>query len=459
MRRTLLAAVLLAACRKESTAGTGARPASSADAREDAPPGTKAALLGARCHPTGQGALVDQGEGAGELEIGDAVAHAGGYAVGILHQASGGRVAAVVLVGADAGGARVVDLGPTLGDGAPPRLAACHGTLVAAAFGLPRAAPHGSASDPTRDLVFYDVDSTTPNRVAASIAQQRDESLAFDIACSEARGLAVWDETAPASLGARPRGVVRAASFDAAGSARAAHDVSPPESDAEMPRVVSDGSGFLVLWIAHRPEGSASSPEASAGSAGQGGSVRAPSAAEATGEARSHGWVEMIALDASGGASGPLRQLTPTSGHVSAYDVTQPFGGANRTLFVVARDDQDRGDGAGGRLLSVRVRGDALDRPTALPTDGLGLGPPTFVDGADSASETEAHASWIAWVGPRDELRLLPLDAVGETVFTPSAEDALDEARPLRWVAGERRMLVAVPFDRSAQLRIFACSR
>jgi hypothetical protein len=132
---------------------------------------------------------------------------------------------------------------------------------------------------------------------------------------------------------------------------------------------------------------------------------------------------------------------------VSAYDVQMLPGEARPTALVVARDDGEAIDGSGGVLLRVRAREDGAEPPVALPGDGLGRGAPTLVD---------APAPWLAWVGPHEELRLLPLDAAGAPFAPPSAEPGLEESRPLLVLRGST-MLVARPEDAAAQLRPFAC--
>jgi hypothetical protein len=154
---------------------------------------------------------------------------------------------------------------------------------------------------------------------------------------------------------------------------------------------------------------------------------------------------------------------------VSAYDVEALAGEGRPSLLVIARDDGEAVDGSGGALLRVRVREDGADPPLVLPGDGLGRGAPWLID---------APWPWAAWVGPHEELRLLPLDAAGAPVGLPSGEPLLDEALPMAMQAGpteptgptghtgqtgqsaDLRMLAAFPNgDPSAALRLFACSR
>jgi hypothetical protein len=229
---------------------------------------------------------------------------------------------------------------------------------------------------------------------------------------------------------------------------------------------VPDCNWFAVVWIARRPE---------AGAASDG------SATEATGEARSYGWLEMVAVDARGEAIGPVRRLTAPGGHVSAYDVESRAlpEGAGPVLLVV-RDDGEATDGSGGSLLRVRVTGDVVEPPVAVVTDGLGRGAPGFVLGVDAKAPSATGgapppALALAWIGKDEQARLLPLDATGAPAAAPSVEDALDDARALLFTGGlagarsggpqalgigaARDVLVATPSDSAAQLRIFACSR
>jgi hypothetical protein len=319
-------------------------------------------------------------------------------------------------------------------------LAACRKALVAVSLGLPSTDSNPAESG---SLVVSVVDPPQAKSHVLTIPQRRDDSLSFDFACSGSEaGLAVWDETAAIVPGGAPsRGVVRAAAFELGHPGARVRDVSPSDSDAEMPRVLPNAAGFFVLWIARRPEPQTSDLHAQQ-RAGQ-------SALEVAGEARAYGWLEMTSVDSDGSVLGPVRRLTPTSGHVSAYDA-RALAGSRPGVWVVARDDGESVDAVGGTLVRVRAFLDGADAPLVLPTDGLGRGPPTFVDGP---------APWLTWVSPREQLRLLPLGSEGELDAAASGEDALEEARPLVSLASAERVLVATPHDPSAQLRVFECRR
>ena len=448
--RALLLAVALIACRRDAKVDTAALQEAAVQVPTGDAAGPVGSVLAARCHPTERAAQLDDGQALDDLDIGDGVAYASGYAVGIVHRVPegrqpAGRQAAVALWGPAAGDPRIVDLAPSVGDAPPPRLASCRDRLLAAAFAPPRAAaPDGGGPSMVRDLAVYMVDSPSPGQAVLHIAPKADESFAFDLACSGATGIAVWGETAAGRAGeggrapspdTAARGVIRGASFAVGKGGAVADDLSPPDSDAEMPRVVPSGAGFLVLWLARRPDAT----KASDGSA----------AIEAIGEARTFGWLEVVAVDGAGKVVGPVRRVTPSSGHVSAYDVLARSEGSQPAILVVARDDGESIDGAGGSLLRVRVQSAGGDPPVALATDGLGRGAPAFVDGP---------LPWLAWIGPHEEVRLLPLDGAGEGIGPASAEDGLDEARPLI-SSSPTRVLVAAPRDKAGQLRVFDCQR
>jgi hypothetical protein len=463
----------------------------------------------ARCRPSDPAIAVDADGDADadaapdDLEIGDAIEAPAGMpartpsgtptrtptrtVVSLLHRTARGLEAAVgfVSTGDESHGAKsfdVIDLGPTLGDAPPPRVILAGGDLIAGAYSIAPDAVAANGNAKARHLSLYDVSPTGEAKVILDVPQQHDDSLAFDLALvgagfahpapppagapsgppARSSVVVIWDEASRAG-----HGVIRAmtlplgdrTSFSAApspsalASAASAHDVSPPESDAEAPRLVRYGAGSIVLWIARKPEPGVPTDAAEV---------------EATGEARSFGWLESVALDERGILAGPVRKLTPASGHVSAYDVRTLPAAERPTLLVVARDDGEGVDGSGGELLRVRIAGDAVEPPVAFPSDGLGRGGPALVDG---------DPPWLVWIGPHEQLRLLPLDAEGAPAGKPSAEDEMSEARPLAFLrdavrgaaaaagasgdpsaGGARRVLVASPLDPAAQLRVFACT-
>jgi hypothetical protein len=446
-----------AGCHKASTESTPAGVDGSAEAASG--PATRPAVLPARCRPTGRALAIDP---SGDVEIGDAQPFPAGTAVAMVHRTAAGRVTALAMSPPGLPRLRVVDLAPTLGDAPPPRLAWRGKDLLAADYVLP------SKASGSRELAVWAIDPAlfTADRPAAEarvpeplarIPQQRGDSLSFDLAYTDVRAdaaaLVVWDE---ATGGASPRGVIRSSLVRGEG-AEPARDVSPTDSDAEMARVLPGGSGFFVLWLARRPEtGTAPSGESVGGPASAEKAANGPSTRgqelEVTGEPRAFAWLEMVALDAHGTPSGPVRRLTPTTGHVSTYDAMVLAREPKATLLIVARDDGEAVDGSGGALLRVRAGGDFADAPLELPTDGLGRGAPSLV---------EASPPWLTWVDQREQLRLLPMDPSGAPAGGSSTEEALGEARPLLGLDAEQMLLARprTPHLTDLELAVVTCPR
>jgi hypothetical protein len=394
--------------------------------------------LPARCPKGGRPISLGSPGDAGaqdDLEIGGAVGYEGGYAVGFARRVGAIRTAAVALFGPQATGvARVVELGPVAEDAPAPLLAARSGEVLATAFGIPSGRAHG---DPNRELKVYAVDRDHAAAVA-SFVKAADDSMASDIASDGRDAFVVWDEALARLGGATPlgavHGVVRGAPVSRHELKVAARDLSPADSDAEDPRIVADGAGYSVLWIA-RSSGDAPASDAS----------------EVAGESRASGWLQRVEIDAQGAARAPARDLTPRGGHVSAYDARMFGNGVG--LVVVARDDGEATDGSGGALLRVRARGGTVDPVQAIDVGGVGRGAPAFVDGSPP---------WLSWVGHEEQLRLLPLDDSGSPGGLASSESALSEARPLAaWSASAgapAHWLVATPSDPSGPLRAVECA-
>ncbi len=400
---------------------------------------------------------LDQGRGLADLEIGDGIAYPGGFAVGLVHHAAAGRVAAVAILRRDPVGLTRVRR-PRADHGrcaASADRVACRGArrggLRTAERGVAGGGTPSARTDATRDVAIYSLaDGAAAAAPPLSVPQRRDDSLALDLAFAGPAGLLVWDEATSA-----PRGVVKAASFTR-GPRGAAHDVSPPDSDAELPSVVAQGGGFAVVWIARRPEPASALDGA-------------PN--EATGEARAFGWLEMAAVDAQGQPAGAVRRLTPATGHVSAYDVATLPDVRGRSAFVPRRRPRRRrGDRRLGRRTPA-APGDGRRRRAARRGRHGRTGPrrAEFVSGLDTSAAPPAPgppALALSWVGKDEQARLLPLDSAGTPLASASSEDALDDARALLFTGGHacgrRRtsdVLVAAPSDSAAQLRIYACAR
>ena len=242
-RRALRLRAVLLLCAVVSCRRSGGRAVDVSDAATTEPsssPPALAALLPARCRATPVGfSLDDARPGRDELEVGDALAYPQGYAIGFIHRTSAGRVAAVALLHLDAVRVRVVDLGPTLGDAPPPHVVWRSNELVAAELALHGAGAH--TGDDSREL------SLLPRRVRAGPETVPVAPPSVGRLTRVRFGLRRRGRTRRMGRGDRARrgqrpgeGVIRAATVrgDQRGPVK---DVSPPESDAEAPRVVSLG--------------------------------------------------------------------------------------------------------------------------------------------------------------------------------------------------------------------------
>jgi len=440
----VLAAVAgTSSCHRQGAVDAAAR--SDASAEQYAQPAPDSSVDSARCRP--KGAMAKAAPLSGGFEVGDALPFPGGIAVSLLHDTSEGTLASVALLAADGASPRLLDLVSPPGDAPPPRLAWRGKDIAVAEYVLRRK----GARPATPELGLWEIDPTASAIVTADTgaASPGDGGpvepslymplprhfLGFDMAYGAGSGMVAWDDATPDYP---PRGVIRVAALSSDSHVGTTQVASPVDSDAEMARVVPNGSGFFVLWIARRPE-----------RAGDSGAV---AGTEVTGEARTFAWLEMIAIDSRAMASSPVWRLTPSTGHISAYDVralregrspalperAPNDRGAEPTLLVIARDDGELADGSGGTLLRVRATDRGPELVTDLATEGLGRGAPILVGGLDASV-----APWASWVGRDERLRLLPLDHAGAPAGTSSVEEAFDASRPLLLLANGEQMLVA----------------
>ena len=425
-------------------------PATEVDA---APP-----VIAARCKAGGAELAVGTDEG--DLDIGEAAATRDGFAVGVIHKTKDGMIGGLALVSRDVSHLKLVDLAPPNGDALPPRPFVRGVDLFAAFYDRPEGKKDSQRG--TRVLHVYAIGADGKATVAAAVAQENDESLAFDVAFGERGGLVAWDEDA---IGLK-NGDIKVATLDGDRGAPltvgATRIGSPIGTDAELPRVVARHGGYWLVWVASKPE---ESPDARAD----------PNLLEGPGEVPSFHWLEVIALDDRGAPVGTTKKLTPATGHVAAFDLAPRAGGD--VLDVIARDDDEAKDGSGGRILRITVRSPvAADPPLALVSEAVGRGTPDLILAADKAT------SWLEFTDTSDRVRLVPLDEARAPLGPPSVEDALDGARPLFYsgyggapaapgaagatgatgaagAAGATgAMLTAYPEDPKAQLRSLVCT-
>ncbi len=419
----------LAGCRR---APGESSPAAGDASEEGRAADAKTPVLPPRCRPTARTFEIEPPD---EVEIGDAFPSPAGIALGVVRRTSAGRLSTIGILGPGLSDFRLIDLSPTLGDAPPPRAVWRSTDLLVAEYVLRPRAPR---PDGSHELALWAINPSVPSPGAhgdagpgrepiATIPRQRGDSLEFDLAYSEGRTAVVWDETAAVPP---HQGVVRVVMLNA-NQAEPAREISPADSDAESARVLANGAGFFVLWVARRPE-HAALPEAVASESAAISPGRRGQGAEVTGEARALSWLEMVAVDTHGNPTGAVHRLTASNGHVSAYDAVVLPGDARPVLLAVARDDGEAVEGSGGALVRVRAGADFVDAPIELSTDGLGRGAPSVVEGAPP---------WLSWVDSHERLRLLPLDSNGLPAGRSSAEEALGEARPLLWLDREQALV------------------
>jgi len=245
-----------------------------------------------------------------------------------------------------------------------------------------------------------------------AIAQQADESLAYDVAWpqGEAPGAAIvaWDEDAPPETAAAigGRGIVKVQLLGAGTKARVA---SPETSDAEAPRLLARPGGFWLAWLARRAE--------AAENTGPSGDPEGP------GERRAYRWVELVALDAKGEATSSVRRISPEKGRVASFDLVAAGGPTDAQVAVLVQDEAAHAEGAGERMVRYLTDGDRVDSADLL--DG-GIGHAL----ADLLPPTGDHR-WLAFVDPQEHAHLVPLGPTLRVAGANTTEPALDGARVL----------------------------
>jgi hypothetical protein len=344
-------------------------------------------------------------------EVGKGVAFDKGFAAGALRKEGRGTGAVVAVVAADGSSSRIVSLGASHGDADPPRVFAAGSALGAGVL-----AP--MASGRALRLARIDGDSVA---WGAELAQGADESLAFDVALGEGRGVAVWDDV-PKD---KERSAIFLATFDPATFAAPglAHVVTLPGTDADLPRLVVRPGGFWLLWVARRPEGS--DPDAR---------FRAEDIA--------YRWLEVVPLDARGGLTGAPRRIGSDSGHVLAYDVVEGQDGA---AIVMWRDDDTPSGSAGGRLLRAVVRLGGIDGPDPIDDEHVGVGAPSLMPG------------WLAIADAAGPTRLVPMGPRGLPLDRLESEPSIGSGEPLAAIGD--RLLVARFSGNAVRLLVARCSR
>ncbi|MBN9164166.1 MAG: hypothetical protein J0I07_24590 [Myxococcales bacterium] len=378
-----------------------ALPSSSAAASSSAP-GVVAESL-PRCRAEAQ-RLAIPGE---DITVGDVAIGTGGLLAGVIRVDGEKRLASVMRASLDLTTSSIVDVGPPLGDDPPPS-PRWNGTTAYVAYFARQPSDAGAK---LRELRIARLEPSAVGKLEATVLQQADESLAFDIAWNDAGvGLAAWDEDAPTKADAASgpsfegRGFVK---VQVLGS-EARRVASPESSDAESPRLVPrPGGGFWLGWLARRAEEEAY-------------------AVEGPGEKRAFRWVEVVPLTATGEAAGPVRRITSEKGRVAAFELAR--NGAD--LAVMVQDELASAEGAGARIVRYLVAGEKGESIQSSDVVDGGVGT-TLAELVPSTSPAEG-ARWLAWTDTTDRTHMTPLLAAGLVAAAPpTTEPLLDGARVL----------------------------
>jgi hypothetical protein len=342
-------------------------------------------------------------------EVGDAIAWAGGFAVGAIHESEHSLAMSVVTIGADGRGAKVIPLGTAHGDVEPARLATRGSTLIA---GVLEPEPNG------RSLRLAKIDDGHVTW-GATVHERSGESQAFDIALGEKRSIVVWDEDGPAS------GLIQVSTFDTvtAGNATPPRTISPASADAESPRLVARPGGYWLAYISRSGGGEVDTD------------------ASYVAEEIGFRWIEVMPLDPNGSPTGPSRVITPKDGHVMVFDIAPGADGA--ALLVWRYDDAPSGS-AGGEVMRAVVRAGSVEPPSVLMQGDVGAGVPSLLNG------------WLAVMDAAETTRIAPINPIGEVVAPLSAEPEIGAGEPL--AGGSEAMLVARPAGRAVKLSVLRCT-
>jgi hypothetical protein len=326
----------------------------------------------------------------------------------------------VVRASLDLAALKVIDVGAALGDDPPPSPRMRGNTAFVASFARAKAGADAGAdasagagaSTTTRVLEIARIE---PAGLVAegSVMQQADESLAYDVAWpldEKGTALVAWDEDAPPKAGAMlaDRGVVKLQLLGPGSKAKVA---SPETSDAEAPRLLPRKGGWWLAWLARRPEATED-----AGANG---------AAEGPGERRAYRWVELVALDAKGEVSSPVRRVSPEKGRVASFDLAAArTGSEGAQLVIVVQDEAAHAEGAGERIVRYAIDGEKIEAADLLD-GGVGHALAELLPQAGDAGA----ARWLAFTDTQEHAHLVPLGPQLRLAGATTTEPSLDGAR------------------------------
>ncbi len=327
-----------------------------------------------------------------------------------------------------------IPLGPTIADGPAPSLAALPGGFAATWLapdddGKPLAKPKNSLGSPPRrrKLQVAQIDASGTAKVRWQAPQGIDEVPDADVAfAADGSGLAAWDDDASNEHKDQKGGLIRVIPLATDGTAGTPIAIAIDGSEAESPRVIRDGNGWQVAWIARKATGQ-----------------KDGEFLEGAGEEATFSWVEIQRIDGAGKLQDAPITATPKTGHVTAL-AADPRGGA----FYVGTFGDTANDG--GRLRRLVLEGKKPPVVTDLLTDGVARG---LFDVVPSAIPEQPDLFWF--LDRDDGVHLLASARPGQLLApVPSLEPSLEEARPLLRLDGER--IVAA---KAQELFVVRCKR
>jgi hypothetical protein len=349
--------------------------------------------------------LADTPQSAGALAVGDVAVGEQELLVGLHRMHEGRRVASLLRASLDLSRVRFVDVGSAFGDDPPPSPRWLENEPRVVVFGR-EAADGGGKRRQVRILKLAGNDAVT---LETTLAQPSDESNGVDVVwTSGGKGLAVWDEDAPGSSGSStgaasmPRGLVKVRALPEG----AERIVTAETTDAESPKLATrEGGGFWLGYVAQRSE-------------------KIEHTIEGPGEARSHRWIEVIALSGAGEPLGPARRVSSERGHAVGFELLSSESG----LVVALHDEASAVGDVGGRLLRVRVLGDRIEAKEIARGVGHAVADVVLLPSSRSGAR---EAAWLSWSDTSEHSMLLPLRAAMEPPSSPSEEPLLEGARVL----------------------------
>jgi len=344
-------------------------------------------------------------------EIGQGATWDGGFAIGALAKEGTGTASVVALIAPDGSSSRVVRLGESHGDAEPPKV-----------FGLGKTVGAGTLepSGSKRALRLARVDGESV-AWGAEFVQGNDESMAFDVALADKRGVVVWDDL-PKD---REVSGIFLATFDPSTFAgpSAPRVMTLPGTDGDNPRLVVRPGGFWLFWVARRPEESDFDARYRA-------------------EDLSFKWLEVVPLDERGVQSGNPRRIGSDRGHVLVYDVTE---GRDGSALVMWRDDDTPSGSAGGRLMRALVRLGGVDGPDVIDDPNLGPGAPNVMPG------------WLAIADAASPTRIAPIAPDGAFIDRLASEPLMGNGEPE--AAKGDVLMISRPSGLAMKLLLAKCTR